>query len=167
MLPVATAALFVTLLAPAGISAEQTVDRTWLDETTWPLFVADRKLDVNDQDDPHTKLLKQRYNAAQSELRGRYIFWLQSVGTVDKVFETAARVIAARLEVESPAADRLALLKEKVEFARVVEKQADVSRKNLRGAQRDIDLMCATYFRLDAEVELLRAQRAAKQPSEK
>jgi hypothetical protein len=155
-------ALLTTLLAAAAPARGQDPadEKNWLNEETWPAFVAHRRLEVNEKDDNLTKLLKERHNAGQRELRSRYVYWLQGAETLPQVYEAARRVIEARLEAEGPAADRLAILKERADFARVVEKQAKALRKKHNRAQQIADMEAAEYFRADAEVALLRAEKA-------
>ncbi|HKB01098.1 MAG TPA: hypothetical protein VKD90_02715, partial [Gemmataceae bacterium] len=160
-------ALVLALLTPAVLAGDPADEKKWLDEKTWPAFVAPRRLDVKEKDDAVAKLLKERFNAGQQELGERYILWLQGIGTLDQVYETARRVVSARLEVVDLPGDRVRVLKEKVEFAKVVEKQAAALQEKHRRALNGADVPCAKYFRLDAEVELRRAERAAKQRLDK
>lgn len=159
--------LFMALLAPAILAGDQVNEKDWLDENTWPAFVAPRHLDGNAKDGALTKLQKERYNAGQQELRERYMSWLQRVGGLEQVYDAAGRVVSARIAVVDPPADRVTLLKEKVEFAKLVEKQAAALHAKHRKAQNAADAACAKYFRIDAEIELLRAERAAKPRSDK
>jgi hypothetical protein len=147
--------LFSSLLVAAAPEGEP----SWLDESQWPAFVADRRLEVNADDDALQRLLIERFNAAQEELRERYLHWLQGEGRLDWIGDVPRRVVVARLEVPAPAADLPALLKEQAEFARVVERQAEALLKKHNKAKNAADAKCARYFRLDAEIALLRAER--------
>ncbi len=154
-------ATFMTFLAVSVAPAadDDTSDqKSWLDEKAWPAFVQPRSLKVEASDSHIARLLKQRYNAAQGELRERYTFWLQGIGTLDQVYAAARRAGEARLEVIDPPTDRVAILREKVEFARTVERQAAAIRRNRKRSEAPFaDEACSRYFRLDAEIELLRA----------
>jgi hypothetical protein len=157
-------ALLSALLASAGSAAagDPADEKNWLDERTWPAFASARELKVTDTDDETARLLKERYNAGQQELRSRYIYWLQGEESLPQVYEAARRVTAARLEAGGAGSDKVAVLKEKVAFARVVEKQAEALRKKFNRAAQVSDEQSAKYFRADAELELLRAEKAAK-----
>jgi len=157
-------ALLSALLMIAGSAGAggPTDEKDWLDERTWPAFVSARELKTADKDDEAAKLLKERYNAGQQELRSRYIEWLQGVESLPQVYAAAHRVIEARLEAGGPGSDKVAVLKEKVAFAKVVETQAEALRKKFNRAGQVSDEQSARYFRADAELELLRAEKAAK-----
>ena len=93
-------ATFMTFLAVSVAPAadDDTSDqKSWLDEKAWPAFVQPRSLKVEASDSHIARLLKQRYNAAQGELRERYTFWLQGIGTLDQVYAAARRAGEARL----------------------------------------------------------------------
>ena len=157
-------ALLSALLTFAGsaLADDPADEKNWLDERTWPAFVSARELKVSGKDDGPAKLLKERYNAGQQELRSRYIYWLQGEESLPQVYEAARRVIVARLEAGGPGSEQVAILKEKVAFAKVVEKQAEALRKKFNRARQVSDEQSAKYFRADAELELLRAEKAAK-----
>jgi len=153
-----------TLLAALIVSAvpaaedDSADEKPWLNEKAWPAFVQPRVFEVQPDDGELERLLKQRHNAAQDELRERYTFWLQGIGTLDQVYAAARRASEARLEVSDPPADRVDILREKVEFAKFVERQAEAIRKKRKRAEAPFaDEACARYFRLDAEIEFVRA----------
>lgn len=158
----AVAQLAIFTAAAVGADDDPADEKNWLNEKTWPAFVAARRLEVTDKDDALTKLLKERYDAGQRELRSRYVYWLQNEESLPQVYEAARRVTEARLEAGGPGSDKVALLKEKVAFARVVEKQAAGLRQKYNRARQVADEDSAKYFRADAELELLRAEKAAK-----
>jgi hypothetical protein len=163
-MPIARFALAIALLAVVerGTAQDDPADeKNWRNEKTWPEFVAFRRLDVSDSDDALTKLLKERYNAVQQELRSRYVYWLQDAESLPHVYDAARRVIEARFEAGGARSDIVTILREKLAFAKVVEKQAEGLQKKYRGARHFSDMDCATYFRATAELELLRAQKAA------
>ena len=70
--------------------------------------------------------------------------------------------LGARLEMAGKPADRVALLKEKVAFARVMGKQAKGLFEKFRTTKYSADVPATRYFRASAELELLRAEKAAK-----
>jgi hypothetical protein len=151
--------------APLAWADDPVDEKNWLKESTWPTFVAEHRLKIADSDDALTKLLKERYNEGQHELRDRYVFWLQSEGSLPQVYDAARRVIEARLEAGEPGVDKVSVLKEKLAFAKLVEKQAErIARKSTAQAA---DNSCARYFRANTELELMRAEKEAKRDIEK
>jgi hypothetical protein len=136
-------------------------EKNWLNERTWPEFVAARRMDVSHSDDALVKLLKERFNAGQQELRSRYVYWLQDAESLPQVYDVARRVVEARLEAGGIRSDIDTILREKLAFAKVVEKQAEGLRKKYRRAKHISDVDTATYFRATAELELLRVQKAS------
>jgi hypothetical protein len=159
-LVLATAASLVCIAI--GAADDDPVDESnWLIEKAWPAFVASKRLEVAGTDDKLTKLLKQRFNAGQQELRNRYSYWLQGTESLPQVYDAVRRVVEARRETNGPGSDRIEILKEKLAFARIVEKQAEKLSMKFRRASYQSGLDCATYFRATAEVELLRAEEPA------
>ncbi|GIW91501.1 MAG: hypothetical protein KatS3mg109_2022 [Pirellulaceae bacterium] len=172
-MPIVRYALVVALLplvafAPSGAGKDEPRDdNNWLNEETWPEFVAARSLDISDNDDALTKLLKERYNAGQDELRSRYVYWLQDAQSLPQVYDAARRVVEARLEAGGPRSELVTVLKEKLAFAKFVEKQAVEVRNKYRRARHEADVKCATYFRAAAEIELLRVLGTSEAESPK
>jgi len=134
--------------------------RDLINEENWPPFVQSRIEKVTPDDDNVTRLLKERCNAGQRELRNRYIYWLQGADTLPQVCEVAQRVILARTELGGPGSEKAALLEEKLAFAKTVEKQAKLLEEKVRRAENYSAADTATYFRITAELELLRAKKA-------
>jgi hypothetical protein len=157
--------LLLALLAGAAAAADKKplYDEKWLDSLSWPKFLAPFEGKPGPKDDAATRLLKERYGASQEELRSLYIYWLQSGAQLAEVCEAAARASEARLDLEGARADRLALLRERAEFARLVEAQAKViAARSPRTARHQLDRSRATYYRATAELGLLRAEKAVK-----
>lgn len=156
---------FVVLLtcffATSALADDPVDEKNWLNEKLWPILVHDRSLKVLPTDDAMQALLKERYNAGQLELRNRYIYWLQRENTLLEVYDNVRRVIEARIEAGGPGSDKLTICKEKVAFARVVDKQAQLLRNKHNSTKQEIDSKCSKYFLAEAELELLRAEKAA------
>lgn len=142
-------------------------EKNWLIEKSWPAFVASRHLKADDADDRVTKLLKERFNAGQDELRNRYIYWLQGSETLPQVYDAARRVVEARLEVGGPGSERLEILKEKLAFAKIVEQQSHGLLRKFNHANQVSDIDCAAYYRASSELELLRAERTRAENRDK
>ncbi|HYV34902.1 MAG TPA: hypothetical protein VE988_04305, partial [Gemmataceae bacterium] len=139
-------------------------EKNGISEKNWPTFVQGwRALKITDKDDAVTKLLKERYNAVQVELRGRYIMWMQDAESLGMVYDAARRLTQAQMEVGGEGSDAVTVLKEKVAWAYVVERQAVNVQKKFNNSKHASDLESARYFRADAELELLRAEKAAQE----
>jgi hypothetical protein len=149
-------AVSAMIWALASASDGQPDLRDLLNEKKWPAFLAEHQLKDDPKDNDLSKLLKERYAAAQNELRSRYTYWLQNADTLPQVCDAAAHATLARLEADGQ--DNLTVLKEKLEFAKLVEQQADRLAKTFNKAQQLSDVKTAHYYRLNAEIELLRAE---------
>ena len=72
-----------TLVAALSVSAvpaaedDPADEKPWLNEEARPALVQPRVFEAQPGDGELARLLKQRHNAAQDELRERYTFWLQ------------------------------------------------------------------------------------------
>ena len=110
-------------------------------------------------DDELRRLLKERYNAAVGELHDRTKEFLAGRGTLEYLFDAHRRLTRAGLEVYEKPADRVALLQKNLDQAKEVEKVNQARFDAGRIASQDLHR--SRYFRLDAEIELLRARRAA------
>jgi hypothetical protein len=110
-------------------------------------------------DDELRNLLKARYNEALAEVQGRYEGLAVTPAPLASVFEPAQRLRAAGLEVSDRPADQIALLTQVLDLARLLERRAEAEFKSGQGAP--IDLHRARYFRLDTEIQLLRAKGKA------
>lgn len=131
--------------------------KDWLDEKTWPALALQKSVKINPQDDELTKLHKERFNAAQREFREGYNYWLQGIGSLKDLSEMTRRLIFAREWVRNPRIDHVGLVKEKVAFAKYVEKQAEIKFGKQRQTTLLMDVNFARYFRLDSEIELIQA----------
>jgi hypothetical protein len=100
-------------------------------------------------------------------LRNRCVYWLQGAESFAQVCEVARRVVEARIEAGGPGSDKVEILKEKLEFAKVAEKQAESRVRKFNHASQLSDVNCATYFRASSELELLRGEKAAAESRKK
>jgi hypothetical protein len=115
------------------------------------------------KDDTLRKLLKERYNAALGELRGRYEGAVRGHGvSFDTMFAPAKRVVDAALALSADAAEQVALLEKYVAFAKDAEKFVQECLDAGVRTYTRADLHEATYFRADAEIQLLRAKEKGK-----
>jgi hypothetical protein len=134
-------------------------EKNWLNEKIWPAFVAAHRMEITEKDDALTRLVKERHNSAQQELRSRYVYWLQGAESLPQVYEAAGRAMEGRSDVGGKRGEKTIVLKEKVAFAKVVEQQAQGLLKKFNRSSQVSDVDCAKYFRATAELELLRAEK--------
>jgi hypothetical protein len=107
-------------------------------------------------DEKTTALLKQGYNATHAEIRVKYNYWLQGTGSADGLIAAIDRFHALRLEIE-PGIDRRECARQKLAFAREIEKRCPETRsQNKYQALCEIDEAAAKSFRLAAELEFER-----------
>lgn len=143
----------------AGQTPEPQPNGPALDEGKLPVKFERYKPDP--KDDELKKLLKERFNAALDEVEARYRMLVSGmVITLDVLPDAQRRLVIAGLELREEPADKIELLKNNVEVARAIEKLIQ-GRAELRRA-RTTELYRATHFRLDAEIELLRAKQATE-----
>jgi hypothetical protein len=112
-------------------------------------------------DDELTKLLKERYNAAQREVRARlaaHIIIPQN--SLEEIFGCFRRLHNSELELSDKPTDRVTVLEKHVKVAKWFEKvQEDLFKSDVGNPE---SLENARYWRLDAEIQLLKAKRKAK-----
>lgn len=127
-----------------------------------PELLRASRLEANPKDDELQKLLKERYNEALAELEARYRVYMSGAGlvTFESLVDAGRRVVTAGLEAREDQADKIEFLSKNLELAREVEKIMEKQQK--AGAATLDQVHRARYLRLDAEIELLRARRAAE-----
>ncbi|TWT30905.1 hypothetical protein Enr8_44310 [Blastopirellula retiformator] len=91
-------------------------------------------------------LLKQYHNFALETFRGACADWLQCGASFDRVQANVDRIFDARADLMDPQASRVDLLREKLEWAKLLERQAV-----------NIDQQPAIEYRVQVEFELKRA----------
>ncbi len=130
-----------------------------LDRELIPRAAADIET-ILETDDELTKLLKLRVNAAASETQLLEPEMVVGRRSIEEVRVAYARLATARLDLAQGRDQRVRLLEEHLRQAKRLEELVRVG--------IDVDAFLpstmsqATYFRLDAEIWLLRERRAAK-----
>jgi outer membrane protein TolC len=147
--------LFLSLLL---LVSGTTVTRAAEGEEKSPLLTG-KPLRIDPKDDELQKLLKERYNAAQAGVEVFLKQYQAGVVDLDHVFEASRRLRVARLELCEKPEEKIACLEELVRFMKSIEQLAEG--KSRAGVESNVDVMRARYYRLDVEIELLRAKRAA------
>jgi hypothetical protein len=128
-------------------------------------ILAYKPLKADPKDDELRKLQIARYNEAVEEVQGLLELVLRGAKTPDIFIDAAKHVVQSGLEVYDNSGDRIRLLTDYVELAKEVEKVFEAQKES--GRVSDSDLHMARYFRFDAEIQLLKAKRAAEKPKDK
>jgi hypothetical protein len=124
-----------------------------------------KPLKADPKDDELRKLQIARYNEAVEEVKGLGELVLRGVRTPDVLLDAAKHVAQSGLDVYDDHNDRIRLLTDYVELTKENEKVFEAHQNAGRVAQSDLHM--ARYFRIDAEIQLLKAKRAAEKPKEK
>lgn len=108
-------------------------------------------------DDAMTALMKEKVRAALMDVEPKRIRVAQGRDPLVILLSAETRLIDALLEYHSEPAKQIELLQYKVQNARQIE--AEQKMRVEAGVSLPDDLATATYFRADAELQLLRAQQ--------
>ncbi len=108
----------------------------------------------------YQRLLRERRDAAREMLRARQAQFEAGRGTYDKVLDASLAVLEAELPLAEKPADRLALQRARLEIVKKGEELIKAQFEAARASALDRELIRS--FRLEAEINLLRAERAAK-----
>jgi hypothetical protein len=125
--------------------------------------LTDKPAKVESGDDELTKLLKERYNCAQRELNSlvsALVARPQPGPKLEEIFDTIRRLRDSEVELTDKPADQVKVHEKYLKVAKSFEDiQLELQRT---GFATPADLDRARYWRLDAEVQLLKAKRQAK-----
>jgi hypothetical protein len=126
-------------------------------EVELPALLKAKPLEPDAKDDELRKLQKARYNEAVTETQYRYQAGKANID--DGFADVSQRLLESGLELNERPADRVRLLEQYLEVAKEVERigQARFDSGRVSGA----DFHRMRYFRIDAEIRLLRARREA------
>jgi len=125
--------------------------------------IAKRKpLKIDASDDELRKLQIGRYNEALGEVSSSIEMVLGGSKQPEQLLNAARRMIDSGMEVFDKPQDRIDLLNDYFLFAKDFEKIFKAQFEAGRVATSDMHL--ATYYRMDAEIQLLKARRAAEKP---
>jgi hypothetical protein len=111
-------------------------------------------------DDELRKLLIARYNEAREETRSiftRVGYRLSSKEYFDPVFDASQRLVVSRLDISRDAKEDIEILEEYLEILKEAEK--GIGKAVNEGRAEASLLHKARYFRLDAEIQLLKAKQ--------
>jgi hypothetical protein len=124
-----------------------------------PAILSAKPLKAGPSDDELQKLLIDRYNAAISELEDRYNEFLAGHATLDLMEGVVRRVASSGVELKKKPEDRIALREQLLDFMKRMEEIQKARFDAARIPQADVQR--ARYFRLDAEIQLLKEKRKA------
>ncbi len=108
----------------------------------------------------YQRLLGERRDAAREVLRVRQARYEKGRGTWDGIIDASLAVLEAELPLAEKPADRVALHRTHLELLKKAEAVIKAEFEAERGSTFDCDLIRS--LRLEAEINLLRAERAAK-----
>jgi hypothetical protein len=140
-------------------------------EKPLPVALTQKAIVAEDGADPLRKLLVARYNVALAEVQKRFTIFggldvAKSGIEVDPLGQAAVRLLKAGLDLANDPAERVKVHERHVGLTRELERLAEIAcRAELLKSAADLDL--ARYYRADAEIGLMRAQKEAAQPKKK
>lgn len=108
-------------------------------------------------DDAMSALMKEKVRAALMDVEPKRVRVAEGRDLLVILLSAETRLIDALLEYHSEPAKQIELLKYKIQNARQIE--AEQKMRVEAGVTPPDDLATATYFRADAELQLLRAQQ--------
>jgi hypothetical protein len=131
------------------------------DEVSLPALFDAKPLESATGDDDLRKLLKERYNAAVDMGRARFQEYVAGRGTLDILLEAGRYVLRAEVELNDKPADQVRVREKYLELTKEIEK---INNARFQAGQLSLaDKEQAHYVRVDAEIQLLKAKRKAKE----
>ncbi len=128
-------------------------------------FANRKPLKAGPKDDELRKLQIERYNEALEEARSLLELVLRGAKTPNVLSDAHKRIAQSGLEVYDKPEDRIALLTDYIASAKAMEQIFKAQFE--AGRVAETDMHHATYYRIDAEIQLLKAKRAAEKPKDK
>jgi outer membrane protein TolC len=151
-----TIALLV-LLGAAAVGRAAPDDKPDLPRGPLDKFKA---LELAKGDDEERKLLKERYNVAVEVLKIELVLFQSGIRDWTEVAQATQRLYEAQIELCETPAERVAVREQQLQLARDLEHLASSKFEAGNGTKSDVSR--ARYFRIDAELQLLRAKKAAE-----
>jgi hypothetical protein len=124
-----------------------------------------KPLAAGPKDDELRQLQIERYNKTLEELPSLTELVYHGSKTIERLLEAQKRFLESGLEVFDQEEDRLTLLSDYLDLAKGAEEVYLAQVKAGRVAQADASL--ASYHRIDAQIQLLKAKRAADMAKKK
>jgi hypothetical protein len=127
-----------------------------------PRLLTAKPVEVTEERDEMRKLMRARYNAALEEVRGRYQQFLHGTGKVDSMFDAFRRLLASGVVAAESVKDQVEFLEQYVDLTRQVSGSVHGQAKS--GQISSAEAAQARYMHLDAQIQLLHAQRRLAGP---
>jgi hypothetical protein len=158
-------ALALLLLTAGRAVAQDKVPTPALPDEPKTGLLSYKPLKPGPKDDELRQLQIARYNETIGEIKGLFELVLRGAKTPETLFDAGTRLCQCGLDVYEDPKDRIRLLADYLEFTKKVEKAFEAEHDMGRGFGSDWHM--ARYYRLDAEIRLLKAKRAVEKPKEK
>jgi hypothetical protein len=129
-----------------------------------PRLLTAKPVEIMEERDEMRKLLRARYNAALEEVRGRYHQFRDGQGKLEPMFDAFRRLLASGVAAADTGKDQVEFLELYVDLTRQVAKSVDGLAK-IGGQIPSADAAQARYMHLDAQIQLLHAQRRLAGPA--
>jgi hypothetical protein len=155
---VSSAAVLAALILAQSLAAQppQPAEPAPPEGVLPPLLKA-KPIKVDSKDDELHKLLKERYNEAVGEMTHLYQMHQLGHATLDEVYGAGRRLVKAGLELKEKPEEQAALLRQYVEVMKHLEKlkkaEVEAGRVGMSALHK------ARYYRIDAEIRLLRLKK--------
>jgi hypothetical protein len=124
-----------------------------------------KALEPGPKDDDLRKLQIEKYNRTLLEMPALTMLVLTGAKPPERLFDAGKRFVEAGLEVFDKPEDRIALLEDYVAMTKEAEKVFQTQLQLGKVVVADVEM--ATYYRIDAELQLLKAKRAAEKKKDK
>ncbi len=141
-----------------------------VDLVTEPVFVNVKPAAKADEDDAERKLVKARFNLVLETFRERHEEFNAERCSVEALMRSARQLHDARLDLASTIEEQIEIRKEYLEFTKAIEETCEIYAIPCPGFLPRLSMAeykLAQAARLDAELDLLRAQRKAHPPATK
>jgi uncharacterized protein (TIGR03067 family) len=135
-----------------------------------PVFVNVKPAAKADEDDAEQKLVKARFNLVLETFRQRYDEFNGERCSVEALTRSARQLQDARLDLAPTVDTQIEIRKQYLEFTKGIEGLCEIHATPCPGFLPRLsmeDYKLAQRARLDAEIDLLRAQRKAQPPATK
>lgn len=130
------------------------------DETKPPFGL--KKVTIDPKEDELVQLQKRRFNEAVDEAEAKMKSYEIGRGSLIDLLDSSRRLAESGLDVFVKPDERIRLLTRYRDFTKLTEKITTARYEAAISPKEDLHL--ARYQRLDAEIALLKAKRAAKKP---
>jgi hypothetical protein len=128
-----------------------------------PKLLAAKPTEISEERDELRKLTRARYNAALDEVRARYQQFQHGNGKLDPMLDSFRRLLASGVVAADSVKGQVEFLEQYVELTRQVSGIVHGQEKS--GHMSMAEAAQARYMLLDAQIQLLHAQRRLAGPA--